>query len=624
MMNQLRQWRASASHPVMARGLFFACVATLGAMLYGRTLAFPFVFDDLVYFVENPLAKDWKSFLYPFHFRDFAVLPQKLGLSCDLAVNFITRPVCYLTFFLNYTAGGFDPRGFRAVNIAIHCGNSVLIAHLLWICLAHSAKGKSVDAFSRWYIPVSTALLFLVHPLQTESVTYVIQRFTSLGTLFFLIALVCHLEALVRHRLKFAWRCGMIAALILGMLTKEFLFTAPIAMVMIDWLVMGSRLKAAIQRALPALALFPIIPALLLLTSLAQKPGSGLFDALHVANGPTAFEAQYQYALTQPSVILTYLRLLILPRGLNIDPDFPAVESLADIRVFLSIGCLVGLLGFTYFLYRKSPSSLRCSCLFAGCGWFFITLSIDSSFVPLPDLMAEHRSYLPSIGVFLALVSGTDLARTRFPIPHAARHVVVGAFTLAIITLSVATYHRNDVWRSPVTLWSDAASKSPNKARVHVNLGNAYLAESKTDLAAEAYRRAIAANPKETAAYNNLSTVQLRAGQIGEALQTAMDGLAAPLSIYHYLLHSNMGSCYLALRDYPNSERSLQKALNLAPGHRAAHFELARVYFATGDYDRSLAHLQHLAKLGPPDTILIQAIKEVESAQGRHRYLGFQ
>ena len=167
-------------------GWLVGCILLAVVLLYWRTLSFEFVFDDWSYVIENPLLMRFESFAYPLHFTEFATAGEREGFDPDLCLNFILRPVVYFSFFINHALGGFDAGGFRIVNIAIHAAN----ASLVFLLVAHMAKvGPRSDERASESLPLgpfSAALLFAIHPLQIESVTYVSQRFESLATFFFL------------------------------------------------------------------------------------------------------------------------------------------------------------------------------------------------------------------------------------------------------------------------------------------------------------------------------------------------------------------------------------------------------------------------------------------------------
>ncbi len=582
------------------RWWFMGAVGVICAALYGSTLSFSFVFDDLLYLKDNPFFRDLHSFAFPTHFVAFANQAKVLGLDPDLSTNLILRPVTYFTFYLNYIAEGMKPSGFRVVNIAIHCTNTILLFQLLSHLLQNSRKRHALSAASIHFIAVITALLFLVHPMQIESVTYVIQRFTSFATFWFLFTAYTWFRSwsATSRKAALGWRSGAVAGLLLGMLTKECLFTAPFMLVLLDWLVAGTLLKTAARRAWPLFLCLPLIPILIVLTSWAQRNGNVDFgSALRVANPFAPNEYQYHYALTQPQVILTYLRLLLVPVGLNVDPDYPISTSILQWRVIFSGTAIVSLLAGAVIAYRKRLSDLRWSLGFCGVIWFFLTLSISSSVVPLPDLMAEHRAYLPSIGVFIVLVCFSDWIRVRLAKYASLRFVTGIGLAIWILLLGGATISRNRVWRSEIVLWSDACSKSPYKGRPWLNLGTAYGEAGKLAEAADCFRKVIELEPISLIAYGNLVKIENDRGRHRDAVVAGLAGIKFAPAHLDYLLYHNLGTAFYKLGDITNSIACNQASVTSNPNYFGGHLALAGLYLRTNQLELALKHYQLAAQL---------------------------
>jgi len=197
--------------------ILYGITATL---LYAKSLGYQMVFDDLLYLAENPLFTDFQNFLDLFtQFSSKVVCLAPLGKDGDVSANFALRPLTYFSFFLNHSIGGLNTTGYRALNVLIHCTNAFLTFRLSLILLGAPMFGRQDDQAFKHIAAVGTGLFFLVHPLQTESVTYIIQRATSLSATFYLLAIVLHLEC--RESPGSTARAATFFSALCAMLSKE-------------------------------------------------------------------------------------------------------------------------------------------------------------------------------------------------------------------------------------------------------------------------------------------------------------------------------------------------------------------------------------------------------------------
>jgi Tfp pilus assembly protein PilF len=598
--------------------LILLLLLALTVGLYGWTLDFPMVFDDLMYLKENPIFLDASSFNYPWRFQAFANLPSQIGEDPDLATNFILRPVAYASLYLNYVLDGFQPRWFRAVNIAIHAINAALIYALLSHLLRRSPQASALPDGSRLFIPATAALLFVVHPLATESVTYIIQRFTSMSTLFYLLTLWLYFVSLHAasnvHRL--ALRLFSVIALLLGMMTKECVFTAPVMAVVIDILVHGTRPVAALKRALPLLLFLPLIPTLVFLTAAAQNQGSlSLSAALNIVNYIDHPTDHWHYIVSEITVVAAYIQRIIWPAGLNLDPTWPLYRSLMETPVLAALIPLVLLIVGTGWLWHRHRQESRASLAFAFTLWFFITVSVSSGLVPLPDLMADHRSYLPSIGIFTLIACGLDRLRTWSWPPVHARQLFPALTALSVIALAWTTCARNEVWRTAESLWEDTVSKSPGKYRAWGNLGGIYSSKGKQEKAVQCFQKALKIEPRHTNSLFNLSNSLLALNRPTEALESTyklmqynQDALRNPSVAF------TLG---MGLEGVGKLEDALSIFRQLAtayPEDVIYQKALGFVYLRKGQPSYALVHLRQAAEMQPPNDHLLLAIQEAENA----------
>lgn len=559
------------------RGITLSAIILLGILLYINTLNYPqFLFDGNMFLLNNPLFKNLDYYAKLFDIQEFSSLDESLGLYPDVTTNFMMRPVAYLTFSINYLISGFNPAAFRSVNIVIHIFNSLLVFACIELLLNSMPSNRSLSQFSARFIPAAAAFVFLLHPMHTESVTYITQRFASLAAFFYLATVWLYLLWSIKEKRggkggHFRWMS--VVVLLLGMMTRESLFTAPVMIILLELTVLGNNLKSGIRRAAPHLMLMPIIPVMVILVSAAQDSSppslSGAINIVNYVDTPIA-----HYALTQLVVIVTYLRLYLLPYGQNVDPDPQLYTSPFQWQVLSAGIMLVFMVGYAFRLFRRNRDDVRCALVFAGACWYLLALAVSSSFIPLPDLMAEHRAYLPSVGFIMALICLIDLLRTKAESTRVNRMLVIGISAWCMI-LIVLTYNRNKVWRSPVRLWSDAVKKSPAKDRPWINLGVAYGKSGNFLEASKCFLKVIEINPDWSQAYEMLGDSYLELKRYREAVDVSLRGIN--IDPANPIIYNNLGIAYAELGRDDDAKQAFSTAIALKPGYQNAMINLDRM-----------------------------------------------
>lgn len=555
------------------------------------------VLDDRQYLMENPLLQSAGSFLYPLNFTDFATSAQRAGLDSDVALNFIVRPVTYATFYWNRLAGGVDPAGYRLVNMLIHAVNGCLVFVMGWLLIQHGRKTASAASL---FAPAAAALLFTMHPLATESVTYVVQRFESLATMFYLAAAVLYIGG---HTTAGVWsgrlmRWSVPVVVLAAMLSKETGATAPLMILLMDRLCLGTSWRQALQRSLPVLFLLPVIPVLLMVTSFAQTGDGSLWRVMNITNIGLKQFTPLEYALTQACVCLRYLQLLAVPVNQNFDPEFPLISSMQDMRFVLAFHGILALLGAGW-LWRRRGADKAGSVGFFGILWFFIALAPSSSVVPLPDLMSEHRSYLPSVGIFLAVV----VLLSRWSEALAARparcHALHAAVAVWVVVLGGATLARNEVLRDDETIYRDVIAKCPQRARAWNGLATALVQkrDMKPEEVISCLEKAVTLSPNFTMAWENLAIMLVNCRQYEKAVKVSDQVLSkAPGSAR---LHHNKGIALCSLNRLPEATDAFLKAVQLCPQFRQPNICLGAIYARSGKPRRALQYYQAAMATGP-------------------------
>ncbi|MBF0560242.1 MAG: tetratricopeptide repeat protein [Nitrospirae bacterium] len=567
--------------------LHIACLVFTVILIYANAVDAPFQWDETSYIVGNPIVKNLHYFSNPSDARG-------LGLYNAMMLRYIG----YLTFSLDYRLHGTSVTGYHIVNIAIPAANSILVYLLVLLTFRTPFFLRGVNSgFSRFtfhdtrLIAFFSALIFAAHPLQTEAVTYVFQRFASLSALFYLLSLVMYIlsRSEDRPRRIFYYSMAFISAL-LAMKTKENAFTLPITIILYEFCFFND----AQRPALYAKRFYYLVPIVL---TLAIVPLTLMNLTGNVQLDPGEYGAKLfsrsEYLFTQFRVIVTYIRLLFFPIGQNFDYDYPIFQSFFAPPVVLSFVFLAALFALgVYLIMRTKDKGLR----LAGFGilWFFITLSVESTIIPIPMIINEYRVYLPSVGLIISVISGAFLLASRAPV------FLFAALFLATAVLSVSTHLRNLVWADDVRLWEDTVKKSPDKARTHFSLANHYASLKMYDEAIEQHMIAIRLKPDYAEAYNNLGSIYKERGMLDSATEQYIT--AVKLSPDSASAHNNLGNIYQA-RNMPSAaEEQYLFTLKLKPDFAEGHYNLGLVYQTRGMHEKAVQQYIMAIDLAPDYT----------------------
>lgn len=467
-------------------------------------------------------------YLNSFH-GAFLLDDQRHILASEAAQSFSkiwgSRPVVNLTLVLNYKLGGHEVFGYHLVNLLVHLAAALalfgLVRRTLGLRPSPALGARPADG-----IAFATALLWIVHPLDTQSVTYIIQRGESLMGLFYLLTLYCTLRAAERAddprapRAKAGgralWCAGAVLACALGMATKTVMITAPVLVLLYDRIFLAGSFRACVRRrgwlhaALLATWIVPFT------TGVAQHVLSPDVTNKNVGFGSAGLTS-IDYALSQPGVILHYLRLAFWPHPLCLDYGWPVARSA------LAIGgpglVLAALLGATAWLLWKRP---RLGFVMAA---FFIVLGPTSSIVPIRDLAFEHRMYLPLAAVILMTVLGARGLIARLVARGMVESAGVPPLVAILLTAAAAllgwrTIDRNKDYQSDVVMWADVVAQRPDNARGRSQYGIALLGDGRPREARPQFEAALALGPDDPVALNNISFWLLAENRIDEAIES--------------------------------------------------------------------------------------------------------
>lgn len=593
-----------------------------------------FLFDDSDYILNNPVIQQLDSFK---NFTD----PRYIG---------------YLSFFLNFSIGGMDPFSFHLFNIIIHCLNGYLIFLLTSFIVRIADRDDNCDTPVYWksLLPLMTALLFVCHPLATQSVSYITQRFTSLSAFFYLMAVVLYLFARQRFELKPEGNAAYLpyllslTATVLAMKTKEISFTIPFTLFFFELILFGN----SFFKWRRLVFLVPYLLTLLIVPLSIYGPVWGFLPpgtpgAAEITRLDKIYDmeqrSRYEYFISQSRAVMTYLRLLLFPYNQKVIYEFAASRTFWSFPVIMSFLAIALLHLYAFFSwlaasFGSGKKALERRIIAIGIFWFFITISIESSLIPIKDLIFEHRTYLPGFGILL--VASVYLLRLAEWVRPAVEFRVKAIILISLLAtlLGLATYNRNRVWTNELLFWQDAVEKTPNKPIAYHNRGLAYSKMGYLDEAIKDLDKTISYFEQdqqpgmkwETAdlsrfnmskAYVNRANIHQAMGHILEAKadeQRAGELFAVPtiesepsddgrlkLAQAHmrkgehqkviellsqslqddkdnFVALMNRGNAYTALRKYDEALQDLDRAVRLKPDFAASYHNRGLAFYGLG------------------------------------------
>jgi len=415
-----------------------------------------------------------------------------------------------------------------------------------------------------------------LHPMQTQAVTYITQRAASLAAFFYLASVVCYLRARVVVRREWLWFGLSLASGLLGMLTKENVFTLPMAILMTEFLLISDA-KRLFQRrnatffallATGFLAILLIVPSFFRF-DLSKVFYKGVVSGSHESD----YLSPAVYLLTQFRVIIKYLQLLVLPIGQSLDYDFPASYSLWERETLLCFLVLALILILAGRLITRER-------LFSyGIFLFFLTISVESSIIPIHHVIYDHRVYLPSVGFFLAITSLLG-STSRDRIRQGALLLVLAA------AFSIMTFQRNKVWTNEFTLWEDVIRKAPLKARGYYNLGNLYFQQGQMGLAMAYYDRTLDLNSNYYGAHNNRGNILRMMNRWEEALDEYDQAIR--INPQQAELYNNRGFLYVLMGNNDMAFKDFDQAIVLNPDYADAYSNRGILFAQKGDFRKAL------------------------------------
>lgn len=579
----------------------------LTAAVYINSIGNSFHYDDEYYIKDN------------FYIRDIANIPSAF-LNVDyLAVGAIVghyRPLLFASFALNYSINGVSPAGYRLVNLLFHIG-SALMVYLIIQTLLTGLKS------SLPWISFMAALIFAVHPFNSEVVNYITARSSVMSGFFYLLAFYFWVvyRKVADRRLPALFYIASLVAFLTGMLIKETVITLPLTLFVYDLYFLRldrSGNQRGNEKGASHFFIKWIVPYLPFLLVIGSAYFAARFFFWRSFIPPFKRDLATQFYTEMP-VLAKYIRLLIFPAGLNVD-HYVEIYHRPAIPVVLSILFLIIIVAVAAWCYRSKGIEGRLVSFFMA--WFFILLS-PTTIMPLNAILQENRGYLAGIGIIIpasvALCKISTLDFLRRSISGRAQLLPVAGLSLLVLLLSAATVHRNTVWRDELSLWRDAGSKSPLSAVSHHNLAYAFEKQGKIRSAIREYEKAIVLDSVYARSYYNLGRLYSGQGLTERALDVYEE--AVRINPDYYKAYNNLGTLYAEMGRYDQAIEALRKAIDINPGYTMARMNLGKLYEKVGRMDLAMAEFEEVIRITRANTVeakeALEAARHIEWIKSR-------
>jgi protein O-mannosyl-transferase len=512
-------------------------IGVAAVFVYSSTFTVPFQFDDRHRIEENPAIR--------------TLWPPTVTMSSS------NRPFADYTFAINYAIHGNDVWGYHVLNLAIHIAAGFCLFGVIRRTLHRS------DGLFRQHalgIALVAALVWIVHPLQTQAITYLIQRLESLMGLAYLATLYCFVRSQDSQKPNL-WYGASVASCAFGMGCKEVMVSAPLIVLWYDRAFVASSCREIVVNRKCYYAGLASTWSVLLWAMLhfTEDYKSGMLISVE---GLTP----WTYLLSQAGVIVHYLQLCFFPKGQCVDYAWPVASSLREVLPeALLIAALLVATVWSLFRYPKWS--------FLG-GWFFLILGPTSSFIPVKDLAFEHRMYLPlaavTVGSILALGFAFDWTASKLRLSSGQKKwLSISTGAAVILVLGCVAYARNQVYASRISLWTDVVQKSPGCSRGWGNLGAALIDQQSFDEARSCLEQAIKVDPQ------------------------------------NFQARSTLGGLLADRGDYPSALMHLHRSLQDKPDFRDGHVNLAHTLGDLGQFSEAVKHYEFAIALRSDDDTLV-------------------
>lgn len=590
---------------------------------YCCTLDVPFYLDDFSSIQENPVIYHWQG-----------TLTELLNFSA-------LRVVGYFTFALNYQIHQFQVAGYHIVNLIIHFLAGVAVFGLMRGLVRTPALNETLSVEAKQWLPLVVALLFLLHPLQIQSVTYIVQRLASLAALFYLTAMASFVQAqLSTQKLsQWLWIVACLISAALAFLTKQNTVTLLIALLLLD-LIFFPNSKRQVFKWISIIIISALAILGFTLAFVFQKNPFSL-EAMQALTQETTAISRDSYLATQFSVLWTYIRLFFIPIGFQIDYDYPLTAHLWQGRALLALTAHLLIIGGAIYSVRRWP------LVAFGLLFYYTAHLVESSVIPITDVVFEHRTYLPNVGLvilvgWLLVVQLPQWSQQFVTVGNLSHSQIKFASILPIVIililltiLAITTWQRNQLWRDPIALWRDNVEKSPQKGRAWVILGKHLIQANQPEQGIQALERSaeitIRADGSTSKTYSieailNLVVAYKMLKRYDESLTwinyALKSNALSPFDHAKFLI--NQGNVFYEQGHTQPAEDAYRQAITTYPQNLTAYINLATILVVKSvneNQEQYLAEAETLYRkilaIDPSNVTALENLAKLQKLRGR-------
>ena len=592
-----------------------AIISLTAAIIYSNIYSCPFIFDDAPQIVKKSKIR---------YLDNYLSLEQLLK----------PRAIVDLTFALNYKFGKLNVFGYHLVNVLIHIINGFIV-YFLSLMIFKQLSAPTIPKFLNPSIPrpsnhptiqpsftisssqqislisLFAALIFIAHPIQTQAVTYTVQRYASMAAMFYMASVLFYLKARIEAQsskqkaesindrgrrsilLPFSFHLSALYSLsilcgMLAFLSKQNTASLPGAILLVEYLFVDQSWHGW-KRKIPWFAVaFTLWFFFVLHVSgffAGEHEGAGVFEDVSKLMQETDTVSRWSYLCTQFNVLVIYIRLLFLPIGQNLDYLYPFKTGFFDAYTPLAFLFLMGVVGIGIWNIKKRP--IITFAIF----WFFTALAVESSIIPIRDALFEHRLYLAMFSFAIVAVC------LVFYFLSNKRSWAIAVIGMLVLSLGTATYLRNNTWRDRITFWSDVVSKTPHNYRAQNNLGEEFDEKGRIEEAIGQYFKALKIKPDYACAHNRIGLVRAHQGNIKDAIYHYSEALRINPEFAD--VYNNFGIVLRQQGRLDDAIRHYSRALKIKPDYAEVYNNLGIALAQQGKLKEAAGYYTQALQINP-------------------------